>query len=225
MLGWHFSLENRRLAYSDDREIVPGETLSVQGEPALCRHGLHASRSILDALQYAPGSHVWRVEVWGDLEWGDDKFCGLHRKALWGFDAASILERFARLCALDVARLWNPPDLVVKFLRSGDPELRQDAFRLASRAYWETKGEAYARAARAANAAINAARAAADADRANAATNAATNAALHAAHAAANPALHAARAANAAIREKQRRRLTSMICATSRKSQTQKEKR
>jgi hypothetical protein len=54
MLGWHFAETSRRLRYGDDRPIVVGESHSVKGEPILCKHGLHASESVLDALQYAP---------------------------------------------------------------------------------------------------------------------------------------------------------------------------
>ena len=185
MLGWHFSFSNRRLGYGDNREIVAGKTLSVVYKPELCVSGLHASKSILDALRYAPGPYVWRVDVTHDLVIGDDKFVGSSRKALWGIDATSILQRFARLCASDVLHLWDAPEVVVDFLKSGDMALRKDATNAA--AYAATNVDAYAAAAYAANAAAYAANAAAYA--ANAAYAAyAAYAAAYAAYSAANAA-------------------------------------
>lgn len=69
--AWHFT-DGPTCRY-DDRPIVAGETLSVEGDLVMCRHGLHASRSPLDALRYAPGAWAWRVDCWGDVQEQDDK--------------------------------------------------------------------------------------------------------------------------------------------------------
>jgi len=100
--------------------------------------------------------------------------------------------RFARLCALDVAHLWNAPEVVVRYLRTGDEEIRTAAYAAAYAA-----DAAYAHAA-------------------NAAAYAAANAAAYAAvHDAARPAAYDV--AHDAARDRQRRRLASMVMAEARR--------
>src|SRR3990167_10769968 len=103
ILGWHFT-DGTKLSHGDGRPIVVGETLSVEGPLVACHHGLHLSERAIDALGYAPGPWVWRVEGWGDaVRRGDPpKWCVRHRRVLWGFDATPVLRRFTRACALDV---------------------------------------------------------------------------------------------------------------------------
>lgn len=95
ILGWHFCAEDRKLGYDDGRLIVEGETLSVDCEPVLCEQGLHASERIIDALRYAPGPVICRVELSGSIVRGDDKAVATHRKTLWMFDATNALRDFA----------------------------------------------------------------------------------------------------------------------------------
>ena len=129
--AWHFAPLNDKgqgyLRFDDGRIIKAGETYSCEGEPALCENGMHGSRSIIDALDYAPGAFISRVEIWGDVQTDVDKIVGRHRKILWCYDATDVLRRFARLCALDVVRLWNAPDVVVQYLKTGDESLRSAA--------------------------------------------------------------------------------------------------
>ena len=126
MKAWYFSSKNKRLANGDNRLIKAGVIHTVDGKPILCKHGLHGSQNILDALQYAKSSHIWRVDITGDLD-GNGKLAGQSRHYYWGYDATEVLRKFARLCALDVAHLWDVPDVVVKFL-SGDESVREDAY-------------------------------------------------------------------------------------------------
>ena len=125
MKAWYFSGLDCMLRYGDGRIIKAGETHTVECRPILCEQGLHGSVKPLDAIQYAPGPMVWRVELSGDLDIGDDKIAALERKYLWGYDATHVLRKFARLCALDVIHLWNAPDVVVRYLKTGDESLRE----------------------------------------------------------------------------------------------------
>lgn len=200
ILAWHFSTADCRLGYGDERKIVSGESLSVQGNVSMCGNGLHASKRIIDALRYAPGPYLWRVEVSGDVIDGGDKICGRARTALWGFDATNLLRSFARKCALDVVHLWDAPNVVIEFLKTGR-DLRAAA-----------RDAATAAARDAADAAADAAAwAAADAAARDAAWAAAWAAVRDAADAAARAA--ARDAAWDAAWDAQSRRLESMVAA------------
>ena len=205
--AWHFAPLNDKgqgyLQYDDGRVIEAGKTYSCKSEPSLCRNGMHGSRSIMDALDYAPGPFVSRVEIWGDVEVDTDKIVGRNRKILWCYDASDVLRRFARLCALDVVHLWNAPDVVVQYLKTGDESLLSAA----RSAAWAADRDAARSAARDATwAAVWDA----DRDAAWAASWAAAGAAARdAAWDAAGAAARAAAWSAAWLR--QRRRLTSMI--------------
>ena len=185
--AWYFSGVDCRLRYEDDRPIVTGETHTVDCKPILCKSGLHGSIRPLDAIQYAPGPVVWRVELSGDMDVGDDKIAATERKYLWGYDATDILRSFARECALDVVHLWDAPEAVVLYLKTGDESLRAAALAAAlasaldaawAAAWAAALDVAWAAAwAAASDAALDAARAAA--------SDAALDAALDAARAAA----------------------------------------
>lgn len=60
---YYFCGEDRKLRYDDNRPIVVGETLKVGCEPILCKQGLHASKRLIDALSYAPGSILCKVKL------------------------------------------------------------------------------------------------------------------------------------------------------------------
>lgn len=186
VLAWHFVGETKRLGYDDGREVKVGETLSYNGDspPECCYGGMHGSVSALDALNYAPGPILCRVEISGDIDEGGDKLCGRHRKVIAMADATDMLRAFARRCALDVAHLWDMPDVVRKYLETGAEPLRDAAYAAAS------------------DAAYAAARAAASDAAMDAARDAARDAAMDAARAARAAAwdARAARAARAAAR-------------------------
>jgi hypothetical protein len=99
ILAWHFLPDDRKLRYAPYTPVEPGQVLRVEGPLELCRRGLHASIRPLDALRYAPGSIVCRVEMGGDILHGDDKLCASERKTLWVADATNALHEFACLCA------------------------------------------------------------------------------------------------------------------------------
>ena len=125
--AWHFLREDRCLGYGDNREVIAGETYTVDGPSELCVRGLHGSKRPLDALRYAPGPVVCRVEIGGDVVEGDDKIVGTTREVLWMYDATEVLREFARFCALDVVPYWDPPDVVLAWLQTGDESLCNDA--------------------------------------------------------------------------------------------------
>ena len=100
ILAWYFLPDDRKLRYAPYTPVEPGQVLRVEGPLVeLCRRGLHASIRPLDALRYAPGSIVCRVEMGGDILHGDDKLYASERKTLWVADATNALHEFACLCA------------------------------------------------------------------------------------------------------------------------------
>jgi hypothetical protein len=150
-LGWHFVAEDRCLANGDGRPVRAGETYSVDGEPVLCEHGLHASRRALDALRYAPGAIVCRVRLSGTIVEGEDKACATERTVLAMADATRTLHEFAIWCAEGALRKANVKDgdcweaLAVKRRwldgQASDEEL--DAARAAARdAAWDAARDA-----------------------------------------------------------------------------------
>ena len=93
ILGWHFTAGQK---LRDGRPVVVGEVLRHDDPLALCEAGYHLSERALDALRYAPGSWVWRVEGRGERLTDTDKLCCRERVALWGYDATDVLRAFAR---------------------------------------------------------------------------------------------------------------------------------
>ena len=62
VLGWHFVGQTLR----GGRPIpVDGEMLMQNGPIIPCKNGLHASVKVLDALQFAPGTTLCRVQLSG----------------------------------------------------------------------------------------------------------------------------------------------------------------
>lgn len=116
VLGWHFS--NGSLAYGDDRKIVAGKLYTVKKPIVLCNHGLHASVRAIDALAYAPGSIISRVELSGEVIEGDDKVVASRRKVIAVADASKVLHRFATDVAADaVLALKNPDPRLLEAIR------------------------------------------------------------------------------------------------------------
>lgn len=104
MKAWHFVGNKLR-----DGSPVPsdGEWLVHDGELVMCESGLHASKRLIDALKYAPGGTICRVEVGGKILHDDDKLVAKKRKILWRVDGEQVLRAFARWCALQVIHLWD----------------------------------------------------------------------------------------------------------------------
>lgn len=136
MLGYHFTADTLR----DGRPIPPiGEWLVHEGPIAPCVSGLHASEHPFDALTYAPGNLLHRVELEGDLVphgYPVDKWVGRKRHILETVDAETMLRVFARECALTVVHLWDCPPVCRQWLTTGNKDLRAAARAAARASAW-----------------------------------------------------------------------------------------
>ena len=160
MIAYHFVGDTLR----DGRPIpADGEWLVHDGDVAICETGLHASKHPYDALQYAPGPVLCLVECEDIVTEQDDKFVCRRRRIVKRFDATDTMRAFARHCALSVIHLWAAPDVVRRYLETGDESLRAAARDAAWDAAWDAARAAARDAAWAAawDAAWDAARAAA----------------------------------------------------------------
>jgi hypothetical protein len=218
ILGWWFC-NGDELPNSDGRKIVVGKTHIVKGEIKLCHNGLHASKLLVDALSYAPGSNLYRVELSGKVLNDDNKMVASQRKYLWHIDAEKVMRRFTRRCALDVVHLWDAPEIVVRYLKTGDEDIRAAARDAAWAAAWDAARNATKATAWAASWAASR-DAAWAASRADAAWDAARDAARATAWAAAWDAARAT--ARATAMKKQNKRLTQMVIAEKRRHELAK---
>ena len=154
-LGWHFLPADRRLRWGSREVVEAGRTYRAEGPLVMCRNGMHASKRALDALQYAPGPVVSRVELLGERLDASDKSCARERSVLWIADAATVLHEFACAVATDAlcyaeargnavdSRSWAAIETKGRWLRGAatDAELN---------AAWDVAGDAARGAARAA---------------------------------------------------------------------------
>jgi hypothetical protein len=206
--AWHFvgkTLRDGRPVPANGVKLIHGRT------PSICNHGFHASKNPFDALQYAPGNTLCLVEMSGEMDFQSDKMVATERVIIHRIDATELLRKFARQCALNVIHLWNPPTVVVEYLKTGNESLRAAARAAASAAAWAAARAASAAASAAAWDAARAAGAAGAARAARAARDAA-GAAWAAAGAAGAAAWDAARAAaRAAEKQKQNEQFTELV--------------
>ena len=125
--GYHFTGTTLR----DGRPLPKvGTWLRHKGDVIPCEVGLHMSVEPFDALRFAPGPLLHRVELRGDLQSHGspvDKWAGRERRIIASLDARETLRFFARMCAVSVAHYWDAPDVVLDFLMSGDEGLRDAA--------------------------------------------------------------------------------------------------
>lgn len=121
MIAYHFVGNTLR----DGRPVPPdGEWLIHDGPVVLCESGLHASVHPFDALQYAPGDTLCYCEYRGQIIHESDKFVAEQRRIVTRMDATEMLHYYARMQAISVAHLWEPPDVLLDFLMTGDRSLR-----------------------------------------------------------------------------------------------------
>lgn len=122
--AYHFVGDTLR----DGRPVPPdGEWLEHVGPVEICASGLHASRRPWHALEYAPGPVLCLVEVDGIVTEQDDKLVARRRRIVRRVDLTDDMRAFARQCALDVLHLWEAPDVVRRYLETGDESLRDAA--------------------------------------------------------------------------------------------------
>lgn len=138
---WHFTSLAGTLRYGDGREVGAGETLTVDGEIAIGKRGLHACPRIIDALEHAHGPRLWEVELsservdWDDLsvatemtplrDYGNmsaliarfTQWCERRAKSVPAFEAAvaasDAANHAASMLALAMARLEAPSDIAL----------------------------------------------------------------------------------------------------------------
>src|SRR5690606_2164697 len=122
----------------DGRPVPADGAWLVHGGPvALCVSGLHASRRPWYALRYAPGETLCLVEIADIAAEDTDKLVARRRRIVRRADLTADLRAFARACALDVISLWDAPDVVRRYLETGDEALRAAAWAAAFRAAWD----------------------------------------------------------------------------------------
>ena len=106
ILAWHFT-EGAILRGGQPLEV--GKTYTYGGDVEICKSGYHASRRLIDALRYAPGAQISRVECWGDVQEQNDKLVARNRTVLWTLDATMILHEFAcRVAEIALSKVVNP---------------------------------------------------------------------------------------------------------------------
>jgi hypothetical protein len=141
MEGWQFCRDDMRLGLNDGLHIRVGRTLKVEGEPVLCDHGLHASKRIIDALTYAGGNIICRVELGGKIVCGSSLAAATERTVLWMLDAETLLHEFACRCAeraLETANItdeqcWHAIETKRKWLNGDVSDDELDAARDAAK--------------------------------------------------------------------------------------------
>jgi hypothetical protein len=128
---YHFTGDKLR----DGRPIpTVGEWLVHEGPIEMCVSGLHASEHPFDALQYAPGEYLHKVELDGVTITERDKVVARERKIIATIDATKLLRKFARKQALSVIDKWDAPKVVIEYLKTGDEKLIEKAYSAASSA-------------------------------------------------------------------------------------------
>ena len=125
--SWWFAASDI-LPHGDGREIVIGKTHSVKGKIIICVNGLHGSTHPFDALRYTNGPYLYQVEQWGDIIKEKDKLVSRYRKYITMHDITNELRLFARQQALSVIHLWNAPEIVKKYLETGEESIRDTAW-------------------------------------------------------------------------------------------------
>lgn len=146
IFGWHFVGDTLR----DGSKIAPDGVWLPKITPIkLCERGYHGSLHPFDALQYAPGDTLCYCEYQGEIIHESDKFVAEQRRIVTRMDAAEMLRYFARMQALSVVDLWEPPDVMLDWLMTGDESLRAAAW-AAARDAARDAARAAAQAARAA---------------------------------------------------------------------------
>ena len=114
-LAWHFTADN---TLRDGRALPPiGETLRHDSPVVPCESGLHASERLIDSLHYAPGLHLHRVDLGGQIVPHGipvDKLCASERTILWSLPEAvmlPIIVEWAQVVAMRAVRETLPAAL------------------------------------------------------------------------------------------------------------------
>src|SRR5574340_315928 len=166
ILAWYFAKPDEKLAYGDGRKIAIGVVHEVDCTPKICSAGLHGSVNILDALNYAESTILYRVKISGEIDTSSDKICGKRREYLARYEVRDILRKFARKQALINIEKIKPYcsaenyTLIVKYLETGDEQRRAAAWSAAESAQSAAWSAAWSAAESAQSAARSAAQSA-----------------------------------------------------------------
>jgi len=118
MIAYWFSKKDGKTDHLSKLAAI-GETHTFMGELIPCRQGLYASPTPWDALQYACGPLLWKVEIPDDsVSHGTpiNKYVAHCRRYLRCVDLAQTCRQFAAMQALSVIDKWNAPAIVRKYL-------------------------------------------------------------------------------------------------------------
>jgi len=122
--AWHFVGDTLR----DGRPIpADGVWLRHDGPIVWCESGLYASPTPWDALTYAPGPTLCKVECKKIHENRFEKIVCRERCIVKRIDITNLLREFACQQALSVAHLWEAPEIVRQYLETGDETMRYSA--------------------------------------------------------------------------------------------------
>jgi len=160
---WHFLADDKRLRWGTKEIVKVGKTYKATGPLKMCTNGMHGSRRLIDALQYAPGSILCKARIWGEVEEQNDKLVGRNRKVLAMVDATMVLHEaachFAETTlklvdckdeqswnAIKIKRLWLKGKATDNELAAAGAAARDTAGATAWATAWATAGAA-ARAA------------------------------------------------------------------------------
>ena len=128
---YHFTSEKLR----DGRPIPAiGEWLVHDGPIVMCLSGLHAGKTPYEALRYAPGPLLHKVNLRGDLTVDTNKVVARSRRIVATIDATNLLRTFARKQALSVIHLWDCPPIMKQYLDTGDASIQSAALSAAESA-------------------------------------------------------------------------------------------
>ena len=113
MKAWHFLRTTPEYPAGVLRDSTPapadGEVLRVNGQLEMCYHGLHFSINALDALSYAPGLLICRVDIPDSARVENDKGVASRRTIDWRADATDAVVGWAQWCADEVSHLTTDP--------------------------------------------------------------------------------------------------------------------
>lgn len=148
VLAWHFLNDDKTMSFDRFGEVVEvGKTYSIPEDknPEVGVYGLHGAGRAIDAIKHSNKTMVCRVEIYDDISNidtsvdiynGPTLLAGRHRKVLWMADASKTLKEFARWCILQVIDLLPVPDVVQRYLETGDESLFKATYDAVYHADW-----------------------------------------------------------------------------------------
>ena len=93
-LYWHFLTGNGRMQFGKQKVEVD-KTYRIKQSPVLCERGFHASKKVMDALFYAPGTIACLVRLGGTIVEDTDKVVAQERTVVAMADATAVLHEAA----------------------------------------------------------------------------------------------------------------------------------